>query len=508
MAHHDKIRDLDKLAGVLKQLRGKGKKIVHCHGVFDLLHIGHIRHFKEAKSFGDVLVVTVTEDKHVNKGPGRPVFGQQLRAEVIAALDTVDFVAVNRWPTAVETIKLLKPNFYVKGPDYGDAEKDRTGGIKLEEEAVKSVGGEIVFTKDITFSSSRIINEHVSPFPEQVQDHLADFKRKYRTDEVIGYLEDLRKLKALVIGETIIDEYQYCQAIGKSSKEPTLVVKNLSSQKFAGGILAVANHIANFAGSVAVVTQLGTFNSQEDFIGEKLNPNVKRQFLYREGSPTIVKRRYIESYFFNKLFEVYEYDDERLGHGDNKRLCELLEKEIPGYDVVVVVDYGHSMITREAVEIICGKSGFLAVNAQANAGNLGYNRISKYPKADYVCTAEKEIRLEASDHRSDLRDLIEEMVQYLDYEQINVTRGSHGSLCYSSEAGFIEAPALATKVIDRVGAGDALLSVTSLCAALGAPLEIIGFVGNAVGAQAVAMVGNEAPIERLSLIRHIETLLK
>ena len=129
----DKFKELEPLAQLLAPLRAKGKKIVHCHGVFDLLHIGHIRHFEQAKTLGDVLIVTITPDRYVNKGPHRPAFPESLRAEAIAALDCVDFVAINKWPMAIEAIHLLQPDVYVKGSEYRAAEKDRTGGIALEE---------------------------------------------------------------------------------------------------------------------------------------------------------------------------------------------------------------------------------------------------------------------------------------------------------------------------------------------------------------------------------------
>ena len=105
----NKIRGIEELARVLESVRGEGNKVIHCHGVFDLLHIGHIRHFEQAKKLGDVLVVTLTQDRYVNKGPSRPVFNEDLRAEAIAALDCVDYVAINRWPMAIETIGLLRP---------------------------------------------------------------------------------------------------------------------------------------------------------------------------------------------------------------------------------------------------------------------------------------------------------------------------------------------------------------------------------------------------------------
>jgi rfaE bifunctional protein nucleotidyltransferase chain/domain len=169
------IISLNNLVTELNQL-SKSKIVVLCHGVFDLLHIGHIKYFKEAKSMGDILVVTITPDRYVNKGPGRPAFNEKHRAEAIAALDIVDYVAINEWPTAIETIKLLKPDIYVKGPDYKDYKDDVTGSIKFEEDAVKSVDGEIAFTSDITFSSSSLINERISLLSEDELKVISDVK--------------------------------------------------------------------------------------------------------------------------------------------------------------------------------------------------------------------------------------------------------------------------------------------------------------------------------------------
>lgn len=507
MWRNNKIKDIEELVTLLAPLRAK-KRVVLCHGVFDLLHIGHIRHFEQAKKLGDVLVVTVTPDRYVNKGPHRPVFTEDLRAEAIAALDCVDYVAINKWPMAVETIRLLRPDLYVKGSEYREAEKDRTGAIRLEEAAIKSMGGQLAFTDGITFSASNLINRHLPVFPKKVSDYLAGFSKRYCADDVIRFLESAQSLKVLVVGEAIIDEYQYCEAIGKSSKEPMLALKRLSTEKFAGGILAVANHVQNFCDHVGLVTFLGMKSPQEEFIREKVNNKVEKIFLHRKNSPTIVKRRFVESYFFTKLLEVYEMNDGALDEAENEALCATLSDHLPRYDVVIAVDFGHGMLSSEAIDILCKKARFLAVNAQCNAGNLGYHTISRYPRADYVSMAENEIRLEARDRRGDLREMIIDVSRRLTCGRVAVTRGRYGCLCYSEEEGFFEVPAFAGQVVDRMGAGDAFLALTALCVAQNAPMEIVGFIGNAVGAQAVATVGHRNPIERVPLFKHIESLLK
>src|SRR5262245_39648810 len=173
-----KVKDLHELADELAMIR-RGRQVVQCHGVFDLFHIGHIRHFQQAKKSGQILVVTVTPDRYVNKGPHRPVFTEALRAEAIASLDCVDYVAINKWRTAIEAIRLLRPDVYAKGSDYKDEASDHTGGITLEREAAESVGGKLVFTDEITFSSSNLLNQRLSIFPDDVNKYFSELRERY-----------------------------------------------------------------------------------------------------------------------------------------------------------------------------------------------------------------------------------------------------------------------------------------------------------------------------------------
>ena len=504
-----KIKEIEELSRALESVRSQGKKVVHCHGVFDLLHVGHIRHLEQAKGLGDVLVVTVTPNEFVNKGPGRPVFSEELRAEGIAALDSVDYVAVNRWPLAAETIRLLRPHYYVKGSEYKDEQKDRSEGIISEKAAVLEVGGQIAFTEDITFSSSGLINRHMSVFPTEVSDYLDSFSSRYSSDDVLKYLENASSLRVLVVGETIIDEYVYCETLGKSGKDPVLATRRTSSERFAGGIVPVANHVAAFSEQVGLLTFLGGGQSHEEFIRENSDSKIEKSFLYTSGeSSTILKQRFVEIYPFQRLFETYLLDDEEGSPAESAALCQKLEELLPEYDLVIVADYGHGMLAPEAVEVLCSRAPFLAINTQINAGNRGFNTISKYGRADFVCISENEMRLEARSRLRDIRDIVEDISSRLSCDQMLITQGSGGCLCYRKNEGFTDVPAFAIDVVDRMGAGDTVLSVAALCAAQEAPMEVVGFIGNVAGAEAVATVGHRKSLQRVPFFRHIETLLK
>lgn len=503
-----KIVPLSLLAGLVSGHKCEGKRLVHCHGVFDLVHPGHIRHLEEAKRQGDVLAVTITPDEYVNKGPGRPVFNQRLRSESVAALQCVNYVAINEWPTAVETIHLLRPDVYAKGPDYFRCESDLTGKIYDEEQAVLSVGGRIHFTNDITFSSSHLINSYFNVLPPETEGWLRGFRDRHSASEVMRYLENSANLRVLVVGEAIIDEYVFCEAIGKSTKDPILACQYIGTRAFAGGSLAIANHLAGFCGEVALLTYLGETERREDTIREALLPNVRPVFVTKKGAPTIHKRRFVDHYSENKLLELYIMDDRPVGKEAESMLLEVLDAILKDYDLVIAGDYGHGMLTQSAVMSLCKGSRFLSVNTQTNAGNRGFNPISKYPCADYVCLASHEVSIETRMRSGDACNLLLEVAQRINCKRFTETRGKQGSLHYSPESGFTEVPAFAIHVSDRVGAGDSVLAVTSLLVVQDAPWDIVGFVGNVAGAQMVAELGNRVTVNKASIGKHIISLMK
>jgi len=302
----------------------------------------------------------------------------------------------------------------------------------------------------------------------------------------------------LTVGETIIYEYQFCDVMAKSNKDPILAARRLRTEQYAGGILAVANHLANFCDHVGLVSMLGEIDSHEDFVASALNRRIHTHWLRKADAPTIVKRRFLQEYLAVKLFELYEMKNEWLTAEEDERLCNTLEELLPQYDVVVVADYGHGFITDRAVSVLCDKAKFLAVNAQTNEGNRGFNLISKYPRADYVSIDEPEARLETRRPDADPRELIRIITTRMDCSRMMVTRGKKGCLLYDKETGFVEVPAFSVQLVDRMGAGDAVLALTAPCVALGLTQEQVGFIGNVVGAEACAILGKDL-LGRLTL---------
>jgi len=504
-----KIKTIDELALILEKLRKEGKKIAHCHGCFDLLHPGHLKHFQAARNKADILVVTLTKDEHVNKGPGRPVFNHHLRADSIAALECVDYVAINEWPTAIETIKLLKPHFYVKGSDYADKNNDLTGKIYEEEEAVKSVGGMLHFTDEVSFSSTSLINTFLSPYPQEAKEFFHEFKKKYSSSDIIKRIKSVADLKVLVIGDIIIDEYHYCSGMGKSQKDNIIATKFINDEVFAGGVLAAANHIAGFCKEVTLLSCIGQVNNYDNFINSHLKTNIEPNFYFRKDVPTVVKRRFVDPAFLTKLFEVCYLDDISAMPKDiEDSIIDYLQKSLKDFDLVLATDFGHGLITPKIIKLLSDKAKFLAVNVQTNSANLGYNLVTKIHRADFICIDEPEIRLACHDKISNLEHLITEVSKKINCQKIIVTRGHKGSLTYSAKEGFCEIPVFSRDIVDRIGAGDAFFSIASPCVYKGNPMKVAGFIGNAVGAMKVLIVGNRMSVEPIPLFKYIATLLK
>jgi rfaE bifunctional protein nucleotidyltransferase chain/domain len=506
-----KIRSIAELAPIAARLRAENKSVVHAHGVFDVLHIGHVRHLEEAARLGDKLIVTITADRHVNKGPGRPVFNEHLRAEMLASLEYVDWVAVNQDPDAVLLLNTLKPSIYVKGPEYARPEDDVTGKISKEREAVESHGGRIAITTDtIVFSSSNLINQHFSIYEQPVREYLDSLRKTVGLEKILEHLDAIKNFRVLLIGDTIIDDYQYVEPMGKSPKESLVATKYVDRELFAGGVIAASNHVAGFCREVEVVTALGMSDSHEALIRKSLAPNVKLHPVWRHDVPTTRKTRFVDtSYAMRKLFEVYFFDDRPLPAASTAEVTRILESIAGDFDCVIVTDFGHGLISNSIIDVLVKQARFLAVNAQTNSANTGFNLVTRYKKADLICVDGPEARLAIGDKDMDVSRIVSSALpERISCPRFIVTQGRHGCATYDVNGGLQRVPALTNAMVDPVGAGDAFLSLASPIAAAGAPLDIVGFFGNVAGAIKIGIVGHRTPVGKIPVVKFVTSLLK
>lgn len=468
MAHPWNVRDED---------GWRPTKVVLCHGVFDLLHLGHIRHLQEARKQGDALVVSVTSDRFVRKGSGRPVFTAAQRVEALEALDCVAYAFINDAPDATGLIAEIKPAVFVKGVDYFHRHNE---SLEREIRAVEAVGGRFHVTRTDKWSSSRIING------ERLGDEVLAYVESARTrgflDRILAAFDRADELKISFIGETIIDEYRYVTPLGKPVKECCLAtVEARDPELFQGGVVAASLH-ADWPHSDVIT---GDFSE-------------------------LRKTRFVDAAFNRKLFEVYSDREIELTAVQRAIFQIDLEKAVKESDVVVVLDFGHGLMG-EAERKIVGGARFLGVNAQTNTGNFGFNPVTKYRCAHYVCVDEPEARLATGMRTESLPNVMCQLYDALPCHHMAVTNGRQGCWVHewdglSDPAAHI--PAFATNGIDTMGAGDAFLAVTAPLIAAGLDLEAAAMVGNVAGAIKVGIIGHRRHVGRDELVQSIESLLK
>lgn len=472
----DKIQPLDAVINVIKRARSDGRRVVHVRGVFDLINNGHIHRLEMARHQGDLLVVTLRPDERI--GDDRPILDASLRAQILSRLPCVDYVAIESGLGGDKALEVIDADICVDGVD-GEASPSR---------------GQM--------------NDDGLPFSSEARAFLREFRRHYALDQVLARMDTLKNMRVAVIGDTIIDEYHFVRPFGMPLKAPIIASQFIEGEAHAGGVLAVANHLAGFCKEVHMVTVLGGQDSREEFVRRHLRSNVHPEIFVRPDAPTTIKRRYLRKFLVQKLFEVSFFNDHPLPLDIDVAVSRHLDKVIENYDLVVVADFGQGFVSRNMIEVLCRQARYVAVNAQMNSINMGYHVVTRYPRADYVCIDEEEVRMACRDRYAPVPELIEQVAGDLACKMMTVTRGHHGSMTFVPGKGITVVPVLSREVVDTIGAGDAYLAITAPCAAAGFPPELIGFIGNAVGALAVKILGNQQPVTPEMLYGYMRELLK
>ena len=489
---------------------GNKKKIILCHGVFDLFHAGHLYSLKKAKEYGDILIVSLTSDRFVKKGPNRPFFKFDQRADVLAGLSFVDYVVKSDFETALDVIKFIKPKIYFKGPDYKDLKKDITGNIYKEIKAVKSVGGQIVYGDTMTFSSSKILNSVVSHNKDQ--DHLIkNIKKKYNFEYIENNIfKKIANENILVFGESIIDNYIFSKYLGVSGKDQIQTLEKINEKNYAGGALATANNISSFSNNIKLVTIFGDNTSQLNFCKKKLNKSIKLKYFVRKDSPTITKTKILDLDDNEKVLGLYKFNDKEMSSMEYKKVYTLLKQNIQKADIVIITDYGHYLINDHIAKKISEIKKKLIVNTQINAANFGFHGISKYKGCECAVINELELRFETRNRKEKVSNLLKKLAKKLKILTLVVTCGNEGSYAYSNRLNKIfYCPAFATKVVDKIGAGDCFMSVFGIISKYSKDdLLLPMFIASIATSDIISGYGNQNKLNLKSLKKNIQYLLK
>ena len=505
----NKIISTNQLKNISFISKKNNKKIVLVHGVFDVVHVGHIHHFIEAKKHGELLVVSITGDKFVKKGFNKPYFDEEKRSLFLASLEVIDYVVINQNKSAYEIIKKLKPNIYCKGPDYKNKSGDIAGNLENEKKTVNKYGGKLLITKGERFSSTKILNnkfDDFNPGKTKINQLLLNDKEKFKIkDEFSKVLVKVKNEKILVIGEVILDEYRYSTPIGTPSKENILSVKYEGKKTFIGGTVPVVKTILELNKNITFVSLYKKKNIR-NLIKKNLGKNVKCHLFYEKKFKEIYKTRFIDINNKQKFFEFYDFNNTEY---ENSYLFNYLNKNLHKFDKVIICDFGHGIFNNKITKLIQKKSKYLCANIQTNSGNRGFNLFTKYSNLDFLCIDEPEARLGLKERFLPIDQLIKSN-SLKNYKNIIITRGIMGLIIKLDQSNnkILKFPALNTKVVDTLGAGDAVYSYCSSLIKNTSNHKLISIVGAIAGAIKTNILGHSSNIQLDEMKRSLDTILK
>ena len=456
---NNKIKTIKQFLEVKKKY--KFKKIVLCHGAFDIIHHGHIEHLKKAKNFGDILVVSLTSDKFVKKLIKSPMFDINSRANVIKNIQIVDYVILNNNATAIEVLEKIKPDFYCKGEEY--KKSDNVGNLKKELVIAKKNNIKVRFIGKKDYSSTNIagVKFNIIKNQQQIQEKIK--KNKVKIKDFNSALEKIKKLKVLVVGDAIIDLYTYIKSKGISYKSG-LISHVIDEKKFMyGGALASYKYLNQFSDNVHFAS-IGNKN----YLSKKninLKNDKKIKLFGDKSTKNIIKEKFLsknDNTPFKKIFATNNCETVEISVSTREKVNNYVSKIIKKYDLVLLQDFGHGTIDKNLAKIIETKSKTLSLNCQTNSLNNGNNIIGKkFSKADILSLDSLELKYflqsDISNKKIDLNKIQKKMRTKYCY----LTGGRDNSFLLNNKKIF-GCESINTNARDPVGAGDIFHSTVSI----------------------------------------------
>lgn len=503
----EKYRHKIKTAEELRQIIGarpRVKKVIMCHGVFDVVHPGHLRHLIYAKSKADILVASLTADIHISKGHYRPHVPQDLRALNLAAYEIVDYVLIDKNPAPIKNISYLQPDFFAKGYEY------TAGGLppKTQEEAniLHTYGGEMIFTPgDIVYSSSRLID--LAPPAIRHEKLLSFMDTESLTFQALREaLAKLTGLKVHVVGDTIVDSYTHAAMIGGQTKTPTMSVLYERRDDYIGGAAVVAEHLRAAGAQVTFSTVLGN-DPFKDFVLEGLaKRGIDCRAIVDSTRPTTNKNAIVTGGY--RLLKIDTLDNRSISDEIVEKLTATI-RDVRG-DAVVFSDFRHGIFNRRTIPrlIKAIPDGMFKVADSQVASRWG--NITEFMEFDLITPNEREARFALGDQDSGIRPLASALYDAARCKTLMLKLGERGVLtCRSADHesldSFVVVDSFVDRLVDAVGAGDALLAYATL-SKLATGSDAVATILGSLAAACECEVDGNIPVTPVDVGRKIDAI--
>lgn len=499
-----KIKTRDELKAILGD-RPRKKKVVMCHGTFDLVHPGHVRHLLYAKSKADILVASMTCDEHISKANFRPFVPQQLRAMNLAAFEAVDYVVIDNNATPLENLRILQPDYFAKGYEYFAGEIHPK--TREEIDVLESYGGEVLFTPgDFVFSSSRFIEQQPPSIGAEKLLTLMEAEN-VTFDQLRSAVASLANVRVHVLGDTIVDSYTFCTLIGGMTKTPTFSLRHDTQHDYSGGAAVVSKHLRQAGAEVTFSTVLGN-DFYKDFVLEDLaKAGITCQPIIDPSRPTTQKNVFIAGGY--RMLKVDKVDNRPI----SDRVLDQLTKQLSSskVDVYVFSDFRHGIFSRRTISTLTRAvpTGALKVADSQVASRWG--NILDFQGFDLITPNEREARFALGEQDSTIRPLATELYKRSGCKTLILKLGDKGLITYRSLTqdirSFFTVDSFVDNVVDAVGAGDALLSYATLALVTTQSPVIASILGAMAAAITCEHEGNN-PVEPEEVLKKIDAVEK
>ena len=500
-----KIKSREELKAILGQ-RPRLKKAIMCHGAFDLVHPGHLRHLMYARSKADLLIASLTSDAHISKASYRPFVPQQLRAMNLAALEVVDYVIIDEDPTPLGNLAYLQPDYFAKGYEYMAA------GVhpKTQEEldVLATYGGEIILTPgDVVFSSSRFI-EAAPPNLAGEKLHVLMESERISFADLRSALDRCRGVRVHLLGDTIVDSYVYCTPIGSStSKTPTLSVRLDEQVDFVGGAAIVARHLRAAGADVTFSTVLGDDAHRTFVLQEMEQHGVRVRPVIDPTRPTTNKAAFIANGY--RLLKVDKVDNRPI----SDKILDQFKTALGEGDVDAYLfsDFRHGIFSKATIPALTQalKPGPLRIADSQVASRWG--NVLDFQGFDLLTPNEREARFALGDQDSVVRPLALELYKRSGCKTLMLKMGERGMMTYRAPShdvrAFFQIDTFAGNVVDPMGAGDALVAYATLSLAATGNSVIASILASMAAAVACEHDGN-TPVTPEQVLAKIDAIDK
>lgn len=493
----------------LRQIIGappREKKVIMCHGVFDVVHPGHVRHLLYAKNKADILIASITADIHIDKGKYRPHVPQDLRAANLAAFEIVDYVVIDKNQKPLENLAFLQPDYFAKGYEYSASDLNPKTAEELE--VIEAYGGEIIFTPgDVVYSSSHLIE--LAPPAIKLEKLMTVMEREGLS------LDDLRRTLAAmpgkrvhVVGDTIVDTLTRCAMIGGQTKTPTLSVLYERRSDYVGGAGIVAKHLRASGAEVVFSTVLGNDALKDFVVKDLVDSGVEIRPVIDDTRPTTNKNAIVVDAY--RLLKIDTLDNRSINNGI---LADIVESVgTVKADAVVFSDFRHGMFNKRTIPALIGAipTGVFRVADSQVASRWG--NITEFKGFDLITPNEREARFALADQDSGVRPLASAIFDATQCRTLIMKLGDRGVLTcrgpdHEALDSFFSIDSFADRVVDAVGAGDALLAYATLAMLASGSAAQATILGSLAAACECERDGN-IPITPADVLGKIESIEK